>query len=630
MPVVDIGGISVKLSPEGERIAALCMDGLVGAAKLLLSSAQNADPRLREALSPAGLAPVFEGLIDYLQQATVVLLQAIAEAGGDDPSDRLADSKALLESLVTRYLDGVVIGLERLVKDWDSLAAVFFADDFGATRAIFAPQALTAVVPQDDAMSNGGIASLTLALRRKGGTVPLATETSGELVYVPRDLTADYTIMGETEGLCRATGAALPVASPCGHPGCASIAERVNATLADPLALPTFRVWPVTATVVSDGLESQAYGWRAQLRPDAPAEAPDPAAAESYFRTFGHYLGLAWAFGVRGDRNDFVVHRQRPVWTGLAYAFESPFPDMAATGMTTDPGPLAPDVAQAAPGFLAPSSQQDQSAVVRGCREALEALAALAAELGDRFLLGPPVFTRYRPHGQQAAQERHADVLQALSLASGWDDRGTLLRIVELWRAEADASWTQYWFATVRAAIAVDCQIVKNSSPPQIRDAVAAAKLDVEALFDGQPYDGLGTADFLSLAPGDRATAWRVLEGLARELSYYGDGTDWDAGVDSSWAALPSYALVDFEMSDHLSARLPYFVRPLQAASLFTPADSREVTLTGVVAPPAPAPRRDTYFPGAMANEIASRVGALGNAGMRARLLQQAAALLGE
>src|SRR5271166_4615663 len=113
MPVVDIGGISVKLSPEGERIAALCMDGLVGAAKLLLSSAQNADPRLRQALSPAGLAPVFEGLIDYLQQATVVLLQAIAEAGGDDPSDRLADSKALLESLVTRYLDGVVIGLER-------------------------------------------------------------------------------------------------------------------------------------------------------------------------------------------------------------------------------------------------------------------------------------------------------------------------------------------------------------------------------------------------------------------------------------------------------------------------------------------------------------------------------------
>ena len=92
-------------------------------------------------------------------------------------------------------------------------------------------------------------------------------------------------------------------------------------------------------------------------------------------------------------------------------------------------------------------------------------------------------------------------------------------------------SWPQYWFATVRAAIAVDCQIVKNSSPPQIRDAVAAAKLDVEALFDGQPYDGLTTADFLSLAPGDRATAWRVLEGLARELSYYGDGTDWDAGV---------------------------------------------------------------------------------------------------
>jgi hypothetical protein len=136
-------------------------------------------------------------------------------------------------------------------------------------------------------------------------------------------------------------------------------------------------------------------------------------------------------------------------------------------------------------------------------------------------------------------------------------------------------------------------------------------------------FEDIKVSDFLGLSPADRETAWRELIGLATYLAGLQDGAGWNPGLETRWRALPTFALVRFELAEHLRVRLPYFIRPLQGASLYFPEDGTEIQVQQIANPPPPRLLRDSYFPGAMALEMEGRLTLLQNAGVRARLLEE-------
>ena len=643
MPLVDIAGIALDLSPDEARVAQSCLDALTQGALALTEDPDKWDSRLRPALTGRALAPLFKGLIGFLARSASLLKQADRRSGSDPTptGDPAWDPAATLAYLVHRYLDSVAKGLGRVLNDWSQLGPLFFTTGEAPSLIAFQPTSLLGILPIDDALSQGGIPGLVLhlALQRAGGAETASGTVSGQLVYLPRDVAADFALIGDTRRICAVTGAALPATAPCEHPWCRSIAERVNATIGEQDAIPTFVVWPVQSASRLGPLAGEAYGYREYIPPASAPQSgapPDSASVTAFFRALGRHLGLAYALCVRTLVTDFVVYDGRPYWVDLSYGFETPFPDLAATGMfAPESGPLGVHAAPRSGGSSAPavlslptSPAGHAEAIARGCQDVLEALAALADELIKRLQLGGDIMTRYRPRSLSATQARQDSVLELLAITSSWNGWAGLERVAADWRSEEDAAWTQYWFSLVLNEIRTRAGSGSNAISPSARDAIVAAKERVSALLGAGKFEDIEVADFLGLSPADRETAWLALVGLATYLVGLQDGRAWDPGLETRWGALPTFALVHFELAEHLRARLPYFIRPLQGASLYFPEDGTEIGLDHITGPP-PRLQRASYFPRPMALEMEGRLSLLANAGVRARLLEEIGRLVG-
>lgn len=639
MPSFDIDGVVLDLTPDEARVAQSCIEALTQGVIAFTGDPGKWDRRLQPALTADKLVPLFKELVAFLSQAAGLFTEAGRRFGGDtgQTSDPARDPALPLANLVHRYLDSVATGLGRLLDDWSRLGPLFFTTGEPPSLIAFEPTSLLGIVPLADALAQGGIPSLVLrfALQNAGGTQTASGAVSGQLVYLPRDVAADCALIGDTRRLCAATGASLPTTAPCGHPGCRSIAERINTAIGEQDAIPTFVVWPAQPSL--GPLTGDAYGYREHITPDAVRQTgmpPDTAVVTSFFRTFGRHLGVAYAFCIPVLASDFVVHGQRPVWLDLSYAFEVPFPDLKATGMfAPGSGPLGARASvMTTPTALsipaAPAGHVE--AIGHGCLDVLEALAILADELTKRLQLGGDIITRYRPRALAAGRDRQEKILDLLATTSSWSGWGVLERLGADWRSEEDAAWTQYWFSLVLNEIKTRYPSGSNTIPQSARETIAAASDRVCALLGIAKFEDIKVSDFLDLSPADRETAWRELIGLATYLVGLQDGTGWDSGLETRWGALPTFALVRFELAEHLRARLPYFIRPLQGASLYFPEDGTEIGVQHIANPPPPRLRRDSYFPRAMVLEMEGRLALLQNAGVRARLLEEIGRLASE
>ncbi|HUC19064.1 MAG TPA: hypothetical protein VMA37_15400 [Acetobacteraceae bacterium] len=632
MPVIDIAGIALTLSPDEARVAQSCIGTLTQAAIALTADPGKWDSRLQPALSTRELAPLFKRLVEFLSQSDSLLKEAERRSGSDAGSigDSAWSPEATLEDLIQRYLDSVTTGLGRLLKDWDHLGPLFFTTGEEPSLIAFQPKSLIRIVPEDDALSQGGTPSLALhlLLQRIGGVQTASETVSGRIVYLPRDVEADYALMGDTRRICAAAGSYSPTTAPCAHVWCRSMAERINATIGEQGAVPTFVIWPAQPASKLGRFSDEAYGYRECLAPDSPqgsAASPDSQAGkDDFFRTLGRQLGVAYAFCIRAIARDFVVHGGRPYWVNLSYAFEAPFADLAATGMfAPGAGPLGSPATASAKAGLPASPAGHAEVIGRGCLDVLEAIAVLADEFTQRLQLGGDIVTRYRPRSVSAGQDRQERMLDLLATIRSWNGWHALERLTSGWRNEEDAAWTRSWFSLALNEIKRQTGTGSNTIPVSARETIEASRDRLSALVGASKFEEIGISDILVLSPADRETAWTELVALASYLTGLQEGTGWDPGLETRWGALPSFALVRFELADHLRARLPFFVRPLQGATLYFPEDGTEVRVQQIADPPPPRLQRDSYFPRPMALEMESRLSLLQNAGVRMRLVEE-------
>jgi hypothetical protein len=647
MPTVDISGISVELTSEAATVVQRWIDPLQTAAKTLLMAAPNFDSRVQPALESRQLAGIFRGLADEL----VAVTRLFAKSG--TASDRV--TPALLEAmqdLIQRYIEGFAEALGRLQMDWEELGRLFFLRGSDESRRQYALISLASAEPLPEALRQGGRASFIFNFNLRNVEDPTSPPIEGRVIYLPRDVERDCALIGDTTHLCASGGPYVFSEKPCGHPWCQSIAQRIGGQLGEPGAVPTCVVWPARpASSLEPKEAASAYGYREYLGSGTPDDfvvsserAPDVAV---FYRTLGRQLGLAYAFCIRDlSTADFLVHRLRPYWLGLAYAFDAPFTDLRETGMFDPPlGPLAPaartsgsspTVSPAAFGLAVKSSGGTTQfikalpyggEVKQGCTETLESLAALADELAKRFELGRDLLSWFRPRVTEDAQDRQGGLLELLSATSSWSDWKALDGLTSRWRTEDDEDWVRYWFGGLLAQLAPTVPLW-SKLPQEAVDALAPLRDRITGALGVRSFQEIRVEGVLTLAPSEREALWGTLVSLAQLLGGLLNGTRWDSGLDASWGALPVSILAEFELADHTRARFPYFVHRLQSASLWSGETGEEVKLLDY--PDAPPPRlaRPVFFPEPMTDVLVRRMALLKNEGVRIRLTSAIPALM--
>ncbi|MBI0327294.1 DUF4135 domain-containing protein [Burkholderia plantarii] len=230
----------------------------------------------------------------------------------------------MVDTVTENYQRSLQRCCDRVISDWPDLQTFFFA----GTPMV----ALTRIETTGSDFHKGGGQVLLLTF----GDI---AAQAYRLVYKPTDVERDFRIVGDTQALTAALGAAAPnnlrvvtdkgvsVANLLNNPG-GSLAEMLTQQANGATTVPTYRILPVhpgTSLALTDGVYPirRSYGYLEYLSSDATDNRfTTPQQRATYYLSFGAQLALCWVFQITDlHQENLIVHGRMPYLIDLEMVY---------------------------------------------------------------------------------------------------------------------------------------------------------------------------------------------------------------------------------------------------------------------------------------------------------------------